>query len=108
MTTQPRETATILASLGDREDLTYAQTILWAAVIGVTGGLVATAYYDVMEACLHWSGIPSQPNCSLSVLATFRIGTMFGLSQPWVDLCRVDSKASGTTRRSRDGSRQGP
>ena len=54
MTTQPRETASILASLGDREDLTYAQTILWAAVIGVAGGLVATAYYDVMEACLHW------------------------------------------------------
>jgi len=51
MTTQPRETASILAPLGDREDLTYAQTILWAAVIGVAGGLVATA---VMEACLHW------------------------------------------------------
>ncbi len=42
-------------------DLTYQQTILCAAVIGIAGGLVATVYYNVLEACLHlvWHTLPA-------------------------------------------------
>ena len=41
-------------------ELTYAQTIGCAALIGIAGGLVATAYYYSLEACLHfaWHTIP--------------------------------------------------
>lgn len=44
---------------GDRH-LTYQQLILCAAVIGIAGGLVATVYYYVLEACLHsvWHTLP--------------------------------------------------
>jgi H+/Cl- antiporter ClcA len=43
-------------------DLTYAQTIFCAAIIGIAGGLVATAYYYVIEACLHgvWHLLPER------------------------------------------------
>ena len=34
-------------------DLTYAQLILWAAVIGIAGGLVASAYYFLLESSMH-------------------------------------------------------
>jgi hypothetical protein len=34
-------------------ELGYQQLILCAALIGIAGGLVATAYYYVLEACLH-------------------------------------------------------
>ena len=42
-------------------DLTYQQTIFCAAVIGIAGGLVATVYYNVLEACLHlvWHTLPA-------------------------------------------------
>lgn len=41
-------------------ELSYQQLILCAALIGIAGGLVATAYYYVLEACLHvsWHTIP--------------------------------------------------
>lgn len=39
---------------------TYAQTIFWAAAIGVLGGLVATAYYYLLESSMHlvWHQLP--------------------------------------------------
>ena len=33
--------------------LTYAKTLLFASIVGVVGGLVATAYYFVLENCLE-------------------------------------------------------
>lgn len=41
-------------------DLTYAQLILWAAVIGIAGGLVASAYYFLLESSMHlvWHQVP--------------------------------------------------
>lgn len=48
-----------LDSTSERE-LTYQQMILASAVIGLAGGLVATAYYYVLESCLHlvWHTLP--------------------------------------------------
>ena len=34
-------------------DLTYAQIIFWAAANGVIGGLIATAYYYLLENSMH-------------------------------------------------------
>ncbi|MEX0268042.1 chloride channel protein [Leptolyngbyaceae cyanobacterium UHCC 1019] len=41
-------------------DLTYAQVIFWAAAIGIAGGLVATAYYYLLESSMHlvWQQVP--------------------------------------------------
>lgn len=41
-------------------DLTYAQIIFWAAAIGVIGGLIATAYYYLLENSMHlvWHQLP--------------------------------------------------
>jgi len=41
-------------------DLTYAQIVFWAAVIGVAGGLVAAAYYYLLENSMHlvWHQVP--------------------------------------------------
>jgi H+/Cl- antiporter ClcA len=41
-------------------DLTYQQMILCSVVIGIAGGLVATAYYYVLEGSLHvvWHTLP--------------------------------------------------
>ena len=36
------------------EELGYIKVILFASVVGIIGGLVATAYYFVLEKCLHW------------------------------------------------------
>lgn len=46
-------------STSERE-LTYQQIILASSLIGIAGGLVATAYYYVLESCLHivWHTIP--------------------------------------------------
>jgi H+/Cl- antiporter ClcA len=43
-------------------ELNYQQLVFCAALIGIAGGLVATAYYYVLEACLHtvWHTIPEQ------------------------------------------------
>ncbi len=60
LTTQTAATnATQDGSIKTRE-LTYHQTIFCAALIGIAGGLVATAYYYVLEACLHlvWLTLP--------------------------------------------------
>ncbi|MBD1806516.1 chloride channel protein [Microcoleus sp. FACHB-SPT15] len=42
------------------DELSYQQMILCAVVIGIAGGLVATAYYYVLEASLHfvWHTLP--------------------------------------------------
>ena len=55
-TIAPSETQ---SSYGPNE-LGYQQLILCAALIGIAGGLVATAYYYVLEACLHitWHTVP--------------------------------------------------
>ncbi len=47
-------------SLSDSRELTYQQIILASAAIGIAGGLVATAYYYLLESCLHlvWHTIP--------------------------------------------------
>lgn len=44
---------------GER-DLTYTQLIIWAGVIGIAGGLVATAYYFLLEGSMHlvWHQLP--------------------------------------------------
>lgn len=60
LTTQTAATnATQDGSIKTRE-LTYHQTIFCAALIGIAGGLVATAYYYVLEGCLHlvWLTLP--------------------------------------------------
>lgn len=43
-------------------DLTYAQVIFWATAIGIAGGLVATAYYYLLESSMHlvWQQVPEQ------------------------------------------------
>ncbi|HEY9895776.1 MAG TPA: chloride channel protein [Candidatus Sericytochromatia bacterium] len=53
------ETDAAQRSYGANE-LDYQQLILCAALIGIAGGLVATVYYDVLEACLHttWHTLP--------------------------------------------------
>ncbi len=60
---QSQTTATDTLQSSDRE-LTYQQTILCAAVIGIAGGLVATAYYYVLEGSLHfvWHTLPDVLN----------------------------------------------
>jgi H+/Cl- antiporter ClcA len=47
-------------SPSDRREMGYQEMILCSAVIGIAGGLVATAYYYVLEACLHlvWHTLP--------------------------------------------------
>ncbi|HEY9635925.1 MAG TPA: chloride channel protein [Coleofasciculaceae cyanobacterium] len=51
---------TLPNSASDCRELTYQQMILFAAVIGIAGGLAATAYYYLLEACLHgvWHTLP--------------------------------------------------
>ena len=58
--TQTQSTIDASGSVGEIRDLTYQQIILCAAVIGIAGGLVASIYYYVLEACLHlvWHTIP--------------------------------------------------
>ncbi len=38
----------------DRE-ISFEQTIFWSAIVGIVGGLVATAYYLLLEASQHWT-----------------------------------------------------
>lgn len=47
--------------IGKRE-LTYSQLVICAALIGVFGGLVATAYYFVLETLMHgvWHTVPDR------------------------------------------------
>ncbi len=49
-----------LSSSGEMRELAYQQMILYSAVIGIAGGLVATAYYYVLEGSLHlfWHTLP--------------------------------------------------
>ncbi len=58
-TTDTTSPDSVPASLSNR-DLTYPHLILCSAVIGTVGGLVATAYYYVLEASMHfvWHTFP--------------------------------------------------
>ncbi|PZO44507.1 MAG: voltage-gated chloride channel [Pseudanabaena frigida] len=49
-----------LASPPNSQELDYSQTILYAAAIGIIGGIVATAYYFLLENSMHlvWHSIP--------------------------------------------------
>ena len=38
----------------DRE-ISFEQTVFWSAFVGIIGGLVATAYYLLLEASQHWT-----------------------------------------------------
>lgn len=60
MSSTTPEQSIAIASRSDSSELTYQQTILYAAAIGIAGGLVATAYYYTLEASLHlvWHTIP--------------------------------------------------
>lgn len=51
----------LLSRSSEPRSLTYPQTIACAALIGIAGGLVATLYYNVIEACLHgvWQTLPA-------------------------------------------------
>ncbi|MBW4469975.1 MAG: chloride channel protein [Stenomitos rutilans HA7619-LM2] len=53
------ESFEVQSNYGSNE-LGYQQLIICAALIGIAGGLVATAYYYVLEACLHlvWHAVP--------------------------------------------------
>ena len=44
---------TIEIDIQEKSELTYLQTVLYSIVIGTIGGLVATAYYFVLENCLE-------------------------------------------------------
>ncbi len=59
---EPRD-LTGASSSGDRQ-LTYVQLMLCAVAIGTVGGLVATAYYFVLEAMMHgvWHRAPELLN----------------------------------------------
>lgn len=50
----------VLTTNQEIRDLSYHQMILCSAVIGIAGGLVATVYYYVLEACQHlvWHTVP--------------------------------------------------
>ncbi len=66
--TAPNQTTTLALTNSDTppnspstaRELTYEQMILCSALIGIAGGLVATAYYYVLEASLHfvWHALP--------------------------------------------------
>ena len=58
-------------------DLTYAQIIFWAAVIGIAGGLVPTAYYYLLENSMHlvWHQVPE-------MLRAWFPGEFLGQHQP--------------------------
>ena len=47
-------------SNSEYEQLTYSKLILCAVIIGITGGLVATVYYFVLESMMHgmWHTLP--------------------------------------------------
>ena len=62
MTTQIELNITVNQNLdnSDKRSLTYRQLILCSVVIGITGGLVATVYYFVLEGMMHgvWHSMP--------------------------------------------------
>lgn len=64
MASTPKTTAITInppeVSASGTREITYQQVILCSGVIGLAGGLVATAYYSVLEASLHlvWHTLP--------------------------------------------------
>lgn len=60
-------------------DLTYAQIIFWAAAIGVIGGLIATAYYYLLENSMHlvWHQLPE-------LLQTWVPGEFLSQNYVWI------------------------
>ena len=90
------KTSEIQSSYGSNE-LGYQQLILCAALIGIAGGLVATAYYYVLEACLHitWHTLPDWvtsyfpayfPTWNYSWIATTIGGFCVGLTLRYMGL----------------------
>jgi H+/Cl- antiporter ClcA len=84
-------------SSSDSRELTYQQMILCSVVIGIAGGLVATAYYYVLEACLHvvWHTLPefvepyfpaSIPSWNYVWIATTIGGFLVGLTLHFMGL----------------------
>ena len=78
-------------------ELGYQQLILCSAVIGIAGGLVATAYYYLLEACLHlvWHTLPdflesyfpsSIPSWNYVWIATTIGGFLVGLTLHFMGL----------------------
>lgn len=79
-------------------ELDYTQTILYAALIGVVGGIVATAYYFLIENSMHlvWHTLPARleplfpeafPVIHHSVWITTTIGGLLvGLTLYWMGL----------------------
>ena len=59
-TTATENTEASPSSLSESRELTYQQTLLASAAIGVAGGLIATLYYYVLEAFMHfvWYALP--------------------------------------------------
>ncbi len=43
------------ASPASNQEIGFDQTIFWSAIVGIVGGLVATAYYLLLEASQHWT-----------------------------------------------------
>ncbi len=89
MTIQTSETLT--ANNQDIRDLTYQQTIFCAALIGIFGGLVATAYDYGLEACLHvvWHTLPNVTTISTwsyLLIATTIGGFFVGLTLHFMGL----------------------
>jgi len=89
MTIQTSETLT--ANNQDIRDLTYQQTMFCAALIGIFGGLVATAYYYGLEACLHvvWHTLPNVitiTDWSYLLIATTIGGFFVGLTLRFMGL----------------------
>ncbi len=95
--TQTTATDTPKTSLSDTHELSYEQMILCSGVIGIAGGLVATAYYYVLEACLHlvWHTLPdfvspyfpaSIPSWNYVWIATTIGGFLVGLTLRFMGL----------------------
>lgn len=91
MVDKPAEISVEGAAAPVVRDLTYAQIIFWAAAIGIAGGLVATAYYYLLEGSLHlvWSQVPEMLQAYFSIeflsknylwVATTIGGLLVGLS----------------------------
>jgi H+/Cl- antiporter ClcA len=94
---QTTATDTPQSSPSDTRELSYEKMILCSAVIGIAGGLVATAYYYMLEACLHlvWHKLPeflspyfpaSIPSWNYVWIATTIGGFLVGLTLQFMGL----------------------
>ncbi len=72
-TTPLSDSSLLVNDAAKLRELTYAQTMFCADLIGIMGGVVATIYYYGIEACLHfvWHTLPRWVNPLLPTRATF-------------------------------------